>query len=693
MKDSDQEAGWVVGCDGTPSCLHAAIIRAARDPIYFCTPDYVIREANAPYSEIGGYTREQAIGETVPSVAGASAFEKRRHFLDAALAGEPVALQAWVEVPGKGQRFFDVSYQPVHSSDNAVLGVAAFGRDITDLKRADEALRMYKSVISQMSDRIFIINREFLYKLTNESNARWYGHTPSELIGQHVAEFVGAHRFETEVRPTLERCFKGHTLEYDFEDTEPGGRPVIVGARLEPFRNGEGEIEGAVVTLRDVTETRRLSERLERLALADDLTGLANRRAFETWLDTRLQALAQGDVALRGFSVVFIDLDDFKIVNDTVGHGAGDRFLSGIAERLGEFGSDTVHVARIGGDEFGMVIDGDDRENARAVCARVLAMFDGHNFTTDGTTFRGGASLGLATITPELIRDATSHVGSVLQWADHACMQAKAAGGRQMVEHSAFDRITAQRRAEVHHLAVIEQALNDPALLSLQRMPVSDVETGETVMHEALLRLRMPDGSLQGPSMILATAERHGLMRSVDRWAVDAVLKRLEPEGPDLPVAFNLSSDSLGSNDFTRMLLRRLSEARGLAHKLVIEVSETSITQLNASAWKCLADLRGLGCRVALDDFGKGFASFSQLRENTFDVIKIDRVLTGRISSDPVKKAAISGIVGLADALHLPTVAEYVQDAETFAPLKALGVRYAQGHFIGRPEPWPLPIG
>ncbi|MBL6430686.1 MAG: PAS domain-containing protein [Alphaproteobacteria bacterium] len=150
-----------------------------------------------------------------------------------------------------------------------------------------------------MSDRIFIIDREFLYKLTNESNARWYGHTPSELIGQHVAEFVGAHRFETEVRPTLERCFKGHTLEYDFEDTEPGGRPVIVGARLEPFRNGEGEIEGAVVTLRDVTETRRLSERLERLALADDLTGLANRRAFETWLDTRLQALARRCGAAR----------------------------------------------------------------------------------------------------------------------------------------------------------------------------------------------------------------------------------------------------------------------------------------------------------------------------------------------------------------------------------------------------------
>ena len=156
MKDCDQDAGGVVDCAEAQMCLHAAIIRAARDPIYFCTPDYVIREANAPYSAIGGYTREQAIGETVPSVAGASAFEKRKHFLDAALEGEPVSLQAWVEVPGKGQRFFDVSYQPVRGSNNAVLGVAAFGRDITDLKRADEALRMYKSVISQMSDRIFI---------------------------------------------------------------------------------------------------------------------------------------------------------------------------------------------------------------------------------------------------------------------------------------------------------------------------------------------------------------------------------------------------------------------------------------------------------------------------------------------------------------------------------------------------------
>jgi len=677
------------GPDGVEDCLHARVIAASPDPIYYCTPDYVIREANALYAEIGGHTREHAIGRTVADLVGHSVFRYRRPQLDTALSGVATTLQAGVDVPGKGRRYYDVTYQPVRDTRGAVIGVAAFGRDITELKRADEALRMYKSVISQMADRISIIDRDFRYKMTNASNARWYGGEPEDFVGRPVETLVGPHRFEREVKPSLQRCFSGETVEYDFDTAAPDGRAVIIGARLEPFRNGDGAIEGAVVTLRDVTENRRLADRLEKLALADDLTGLANRRAFETWLDLRLAKLAEGSVAFSGFSVVFIDLDDFKIVNDTAGHGAGDRFLQGIAELLASFASDTVHVARIGGDEFGFVIDGENREYARALCGGILKAFDRHHFASEGMTFRSGASLGLATVTRDMVRAQGADIGSILQWADHACMQAKAAGGRRLVEHRARDGIAATRRTEVHHLALIEQALAEPGLLSLQRMPVVDVTSRAPVMHEILLRLAMPDGTLQGPSLILATAERHGLMRDVDRWMVGSVLDRLERRPPDLPVAINLSHDALGSAAFVDPLLERLQAAPLIAEKLVVEVSETAITRLTSASWTCLGDLRRLGCRVTLDDFGKGFSSFSQLRENAFDMIKIDRVLTSGIAGDPVKRAAVSGVVGLAEALGLPTVAEYVEDADGFAPLAGLGVRYAQGHYLGRPAPWP----
>lgn len=673
--------------------LHSAVFAAAADPIYVCTPDFIVAEANEPYAVVCGLMREEALGKRLPDLIGAATFSRRKPFLDSALAGHPATLQDWVNHSVLGQRFFDVRYQPVRDASGGVVGVVAFGRDITDLQQAGDALRMHRSVVSQMSDRISIIGRDFRYRMTNESNALHHRTSTCCFVGRHLADVIGEPRFYAEVKQRFERCFLGERIEYDKKERRPDGTMAIVSTRLEPFRNQQGDIDGAVVILRDVTETRRMESRLERLALEDELTGTANRRAFENWVAARLDALAgrRQDLALvakQGFSIVFIDLDDFKIINDTVGHGAGDRFLWEIANRLRGLENDRVHAARIGGDEFGLVIDGADRVEARSICDKVVRAFDGFHFTWEGMRFRAGASVGLARVDPDLVREAVPDVSHVLQWADHACMKAKAGGGRQVSEHRAFDRIAARRREEVRHLAEIEQALAENALC-LHRMIIRDVHTSASEMQEILIRLRSPDGRLQGSSVLLATAERHGLMRRIDGWTVERVLTQLEERPGELPVALNLSAESLGHPEFSRHLLNRLDGARHLARRLIVEVSETTVARLTEGAWGTLAGLRQLGCRVALDEFGKGFSSFSLLRENSFDIIKIDRGLTADVATDPVKRAAISGIVGLAEALHLPTIAEYVADEASFTPLGGLGVRLAQGGYIGKPEPWP----
>lgn len=667
--------------------LHAAIIAASKDPIYFCTPDYIIREANEPYVAIGGLTREQAIGRTVQEVAGPGAFPRRAPYLESALSGRVAVLQDWVMVPGQGRRFFDVRYQPVHDAAGRLLGVAAYGRDITDLKMAEQVLRLYESAVTQMSDRLSVVDRNYRYILTNESNARWHGSTAESFRGRSVVEVVGEERFAAEIQPWLDRCLAGETVEYDFQDLAPDGAPVVMDARLQPFRNGDGEIEAAVVTLRDVTETRRLSERLERLALQDDLTGIANRRSFETGLERRVAAYRKGG---GGFSVVFIDLDGFKLVNDTAGHGAGDRFLQDIARLLRQSAGEGVEVARIGGDEFGLIIDTGETVAAHAICSRLLSAFEGYRLAWEDMQFRSSASIGIASVASE-DDDATRQavtVGRVLQWADFACMQAKAAGGHRIVAHDRAEKTGDDRKVEIHHLLAVERAIAENGFL-LHAMTIVDLASGAPAMQEVLPRVATGNGDLHGPSMIRATAERHGLMRAVDRLVLNAVLARLEAGDTDgLPIAVDLSAETLHSPVFACQIIDRLERAPGVSQSLVFEVSEAALARMKPEAWNLMADLRAIGCRIALDHFGRGVAGFTQLRANAFDLIKIDRLLTAGLAGDPVKRAAVSGVVGLAEALSLPTVAEYVNEPLHLDILKGLGVTYAQGRAVSRPAAW-----
>lgn len=675
--------------------LHASILEACSDPVYFCTPDYIIREANEAYARLNGFTRDQVVGRSVREVAGAGVYEHRAERLARAFAGENVDFQDWVEFAGAGRRFYDVKYHPVHDARGVLLGVAAFGRDITEMREADEAVRLYGSIALQMSDRISVFDREFRFRFTNESNARWYGLRREDMIGSYLYDLVGVERFERELRPSLERCFAGETVDLDLLMRKPDGREVIWSIRLEPFRDAQGAVEAAMVMSRDVTETRRLAHRLERLTLEDDLTGIANRRAFEQWMGRRLESL-DANAALRGgqgFGVVFLDLDGFKLVNDTAGHGAGDRFLSGIADCLSAFSGEAVHVARIGGDEFGMIVDSGDSVVVKVLCERVLSAVNDFHFTVDGMTFRGGVSIGFTMVMPGETSEAGGRdISRLLQRADQACLAAKAAGGRRVVHLSADAEVARRQREELRHLTVIETALTDGGIL-LQRMPVVELEGGKTAFHEVLMRLPLPDGTLAGPSMISAIAERHGRTCELDTWLVNAVLDRLGRGADTDPVSLNLSGGALCSEDFTGFLRERLQGDRDLAGRLVIELGETDLVQLDNTAWIFLRHLRRMGVRIALDGFGRGFGVMTQVRDGIFDLIKIDRLLVADLAEEQVNRAAITGVVALARALGLPTVAEHVSDPSALPVLRDLGVHYVQGKAVRPATAWPPVTG
>lgn len=680
--------------------LHAAIIAACEDLIYFCTPDQIVREANLPYARLNGKTLAETIGRPLREVIGPRVYDHRAAVLARAFAGEPAGFQDWVEMPGLGRRYFDVRYHPVRGADGGLIGVAAFGRDITALREVGDALRLYRSIVQQMSDRFAVIDRDFRYLLTNESNARWHGRPAEEFVGRRVEEFVDAERFAVGLRPALQRCFAGETVDLDLDIDGLGGESLIVAARVEPFRRVDGEVDAALVTLRDVTETRRLAQRLERLTLQDDLTGIPNRRAFEQWLTDRLAGLASALGAGRGggegFGVVFLDLDGFKLVNDTAGHGAGDRFLAGVADVLSAFAGDNVQVARIGGDEFGIVIDSSDAVAVEVLCARVLADLTAFRFSADGMTFRGGASLGFTMVRPQDPEVAAARAGApdispILQRADQACLAAKAAGGRRVQQLSANAEVAERQRAELRYLAVVEQALAGGEGFRLERMAAVDLASGETAFFEVLPRLRLADGTVAGPTLIGALAERHALSLEIDRWMVDAVLARLAADPLSGAASVNLSGLALADAGFAAGLERRLAAAPALAGRLIVELAEPQLVHLDAAALHLLRRLRRLGLRVALDGFGASFGLVTEIREDVFDLVKIDRLLVRDLDQGAVRRAAIVGVVSLAEALGLPTVAEHVEDPALLPRLRGLGVRYAQGKAVRPPVDWPLP--
>jgi diguanylate cyclase (GGDEF)-like protein/PAS domain S-box-containing protein len=459
-----------------------------------------------------------------------------------------------------------------------------------------------------------------------------------------------------------------------------GSVAVLAGAEA-----GAPAHAGWVIALRDVSRARSLAAQIEYQATHDALTGLVNRTEFDRCLRRAHEA-----AATRGqpSSLLYIDLDRFKIVNDSCGHIAGDALLRDVASVLRTALRSSDTLARLGGDEFGALLENCPPERALQIAGAMRDLVADFAFVWDRQLFRIGASIGHVPF-----RDGNYAPGELLGRADEACYVAKDAGRDRVHTHEPGEATQARRRGEMRWAREIDQALDEDrfVLFAQPIYPVNDPRSAP-MHHEVLLRLRDRDGTLVPPMAFIPAAERYRLMTRLDRWVIRRTLATLaqvhDAQGlGEATFAINLSGATLGDEALAEFIENELRTSGVPGACIGFEITETAAIANFTHAVRLIEAIRALGCRFSLDDFGSGLSSFAYLRHLPVDCLKIDGSFVRTIATSAVDRAMVASINEIGHLMGLRTIAEFVEDDATLAQLRALGVDYAQGYGLRRPAP------
>ena len=442
--------------------------------------------------------------------------------------------------------------------------------------------------------------------------------------------------------------------------------------------------------LREV-ETRRAhrmaEETIRHMAYHDALTGLTNRHEFERRLRRALYH-AQEEGAQH--ALLYLDLDQFKIINDTCGHIAGDEMLKQVAVVLQQPIRETDTLARLGGDEFGVLLENCPQDRAEAIARALLQEIRDFRFVWQDKTFALGVSIGLVMITGD-----GKTLTDVLSAADMACYAAKDRGRGRVHVYSDNDADLAQRQGEMQWVARINHALEENRFELFRQCIVPLASQDDGAVHcEFLVRMREPDGELVLPGAFIPAAERYNLMPALDRWVIDAVFRHVAQHGPPVAGAngrtlcfINLSGASLSDDTFFAYIRDKLDEYRIPRGTVCFEITETAAIANLGTAVEFIQEIREAGCLFALDDFGSGLSSFSYLRTIPADFLKIDGIFVRDMVEDPMDAAIVEAINSIGHVAGLRTIAEFVESAAIRERLRAVGVDFAQGFGISAPEP------
>jgi diguanylate cyclase (GGDEF)-like protein/PAS domain S-box-containing protein len=462
------------------------------------------------------------------------------------------------------------------------------------------------------------------------------------------------------------------------------GEERAIELAASPIRDQTGDVSGAVVLLHDVTELRGLHRQMSYQATHDALTGLVNRREFEL----RMEEAA--DIARRGEAthmLCYLDLDRFKIVNDSSGHLAGDSMLREVAKLLRDAVRDSDTVARLGGDEFGMLLVGCPLDKARQIADDVCRSVAQYQFVWHDRVFNIGVSIGLI----EIGREAGT-VEQLLAAADAACYVAKKEGAGRVSVYSARDAALARSNGEIEWLQKLQGAIkNERFTLYYQPIVAAFGSDTEGPSMEVLLRMLDETGQEIQPGDFVPSAERFRLMASVDRWVVQTTLRALAGNAfqlaRDRSVAINISGQTLGDSQFLEFVVEQLDATGVSPEQVCFEISESALIGNPDHVRRFVGVLHGMGCKFTIDDFGSGVGSFSSLKNLELDYLKLDGSFMRNLGRDSVNQTMVTAMIKLARTLNFKIIAEQVEDSAALDAARKMGVDYVQGFVIARPAP------
>ena len=554
-----------------------------------------------------------------------------------------------------------------------------------ELAEKHELLRV---TLHSIGDAVITTDEQGLVQWLNPVAERMTGWRNVEAGGRPLGEVF---HIVDEATGEPEPCPVGRCLSHQSDDDRlkltqlisRDGSTYGIEDSAAPIRNAQGQVLGVVLVFHDVTEQRRMGHEMSFRATHDELTGLVNRSEFEARLQRALNDSHQRDSA---HALMYIDLDQFKLVNDACGHAVGDQLLRQVTELLNGCVRTRDTLARLGGDEFGVILEHCDVEQAERVAQKICDQMEEFRFVHEGRRFRIGTSIGLVPLDKRW-----RHGDAVMQAADTSCYAAKEAGRNRVHVWFDTDQSMHTRKGEMQWATRLEQALDEDRFVLYGQRIVPIRPNGEGLRCEVLIRLQDHDGAIIPPGAFLPAAERFQLASRIDRWVVRQVFALLASGHPALDavhtLAVNLSGQSISDPAFQRYLLELIDSQPVDLGKLCFEITETAAITKLAEAGSFVQDMRRLGMRLALDDFGAGSSSFGYLKALQVDYLKIDGQFIKDVVHDPLDRAAVRCFCDVARVMGLQTVGEFVEDEPILQELLDLGVDYAQGYLIHRPEP------
>jgi len=462
-----------------------------------------------------------------------------------------------------------------------------------------------------------------------------------------------------------------------------GAAEYSIDAAASPITAPDRSVTGAVVLLRDVSELRGLTREMSYQATHDALTGLINRREFERHVNLAIDSAREEDAQ---HVLCYLDLDRFKVVNDTCGHAAGDNLLREIAGKLRHQVRDSDVVARQGGDEFGMLLVGCPLPKARQIAEDVCSAVRSYRFTWQDKIFDVGVSIGLVEISNQ-----SSSLEDVLSAADSACYVAKQRGRGRVHVYSARDEVAARQRGEIHWLRKLQTAVRESSF-ELHVQPIVSlagrVPRGPAI--EVLVRLRDESDVLVLPREFIPAAERYQLIGTVDRWVLQTALAAVASGSIRLPdsrsVAINISGQTMAEEGFLDFVVEALDHTGVDPEQVCFEVRESAVLKDIDHARRFIGVLHGMGCTFGLDDFGSDVGSLASLQGLGIDFLKLDGTCTRNLVVDSVNHELVAAVTRLSRAVGFKVVAEQVEDELTFGNLRQLGVNFIQGNYVEPPR-------
>jgi diguanylate cyclase (GGDEF)-like protein/PAS domain S-box-containing protein len=629
-----------------------------------------------------GYVPADLVGQLARDLAPSPGpYDELIRALEAACTGQHVSFD--LDEPGSGKVLW-MQALPLPRDEAGRPGAMLVALDVTARAVAERARHSaeerFRRSFEDAPVGMALIDDAARYLEVNQALCQILGRDAQELVGHRISD----HTHPDDVSGEDERIaglVGGDVMRVSFEKraVHGAGHPVRVGVHATEIGAGDGDARMYLAQILDVTDQRRFEEQLQHMADHDPLTGLENRRAFERAVEAQLAHVRR--YGAEG-ALLVLDLDDFKAVNDTLGHHTGDELIMSVADVLRGTVRESDRVARLGGDEFAILLPKADEAQARAVAQKLVGAIREDRRILGGRAWTTTASVGVALFTPT--RDTAEQV---LVDADLAMYDAKEAGRDRYAIFLSGERAASRTQARLAWMDRIRGALQEDRF-ALVAQPILDLVTGRVVHHELLLRMIDDDGDLVPPGSFLSIAERFGLVAEIDTWVCRRAIRTLaEHRGHDLTLEVNLSGASIGSPQLLGTIESEIAAAGVDPRSLIFEVTETAAVS-NIPRARAFADrLNALGCRFALDDFGAGFGSFYYLKHLPFDFLKIDGEFVRHCATSSVDRVIISSLVRVASGLGKRTIAEFVDHQSTIDTLRDLGVDMAQGYAIGRPAP------